>query len=105
MKITDSNLASHDIEKLIINSLEQSLYQAIVVIAGQEHVVWTSSGKTLTTRNLAQMREHFEAMDIPQIVLRQESAFDEMIGFERGNDTNRMEIPLGHDLYPLPGGE
>jgi len=101
MKITIKDLSSHTVQKLVISSLEQALYQAIVIIDREEHVVWSESGKTLTTRNLIKMRELFEGVDVPEIVLRQESTYDEMIGLERNASGNRLEVPLGKNLYPL----
>lgn len=69
MKIFYSDLASHKIQKLIIHSLEQALYQAIVVIDGEEQIVWENQKKTILTRNLTQMRERFENLPIPEMVL------------------------------------
>ncbi|MBO9489462.1 hypothetical protein J7384_03710 [Endozoicomonas sp. G2_1] len=101
MKIYYKNLASTKIEKLIINSLEQALYQALVVIDGQEHVVWQSEQKTLITRNLTKMREYFEKMNINEIVLRHESPYDEMVGQPIKNNSNRLEVPLAKNPYSV----
>ena len=101
MKLLYKNLLTTPIDKLIINSLEQALYQAIVVIDGCEHVVWQSEQKTLTTRNLTKMREHFEKLDIKEIVLRHESAYDEMVGQPTKNGSNRLEVPLRQNPYAV----
>lgn len=101
MKVIYKDLASKHIEKLIINSLEQALYQAIVVIDGQEHVVWQSEQKTLITRNLTKMREYFEKMKISDVVLRHESAYDEMVGQPAKHGNNRLEVPLGKNPYSV----
>lgn len=100
MKIYYSDLPSLTIQKLIITSLEQALYQAIVVVNGEEHIVWKDDEKTLTTRNLTQMRELFESFELSDIVLRQESAYDEMIGISTEQGKNRLEVPLNNKPYP-----
>ncbi|MCF2908500.1 DUF6482 family protein [Pseudoalteromonas sp. DL2-H2.2] len=102
MKLFYKDLAAKKIDKLIINSLDQALYQAIVIINGAEHIVWKDEKTTLLTRNLTEMREHFEQFDINEIVLRHESAYDEMIGSEPKKNSNRLEIPLGKNPYALP---
>ncbi len=101
MKLLYKQLSTMRIDKLIINSLEQALYQAIVVIDGDEHVVWQSEDKTLTTRNLTKMREHFEKLDVAEIVLRHESAYDEMVGQRTKNGNNRLEVPLRKNPYAV----
>ncbi|KAF7787945.1 hypothetical protein PRUB_a2479 [Pseudoalteromonas rubra] len=74
----------------------------MVIINGAEHIVWKNEKTTLLTRNLTEMREHFEHFDIPEIVLRHESAYDEMIGSEPKKNSNRLEVPLGKNPYALP---
>ena len=102
MKLLLKDLTSKCIDKLIINSLEQALYQAVVVIDGEEHLVWKSQDKTLITRNLTKMREHFEKLDIKEIVLRHESPYDEMVGQPPKSGTNRLEVPLRQNPYSVP---
>ena len=100
MKILIDELASHNVEKLVICSLEQALYQAVVVIGGEEHLVWESQKRPVRSRNLMVMRESFEHLDIPQRVLRHESAYDEMVGLPSDTVSNRMEVPLDQNPYP-----
>ena len=101
MKLFYKDLHSKRIEKLIINSLEQALYQAVVVVDGEEQVVWQTDQKTLLTRNLTKMREYFEHMDINEIVLRHESAYDEMVGQAPKDSSNRLEVKLGKNPYAV----
>ncbi|REL28717.1 hypothetical protein DXX93_20525 [Thalassotalea euphylliae] len=101
MKLLYKDLRSKRIDKLIINSLEQALYQALVVIDDTEHMVWLSADKTLTTRNLTKMREHFEKLEIKEIVLRHESAYDEMVGQPTKQGNNRLEVPLRQNPYAV----
>lgn len=102
MKILLSDLPSHTIDKLVFNSLEQALYQAIVVIDGQEHIVWESEKKVLLSRNLMQIRELFAKLQIKERVLRHESPYDEMVGMPGNKEDNRMEVPLGKNPYSVP---
>ena len=95
MKILFDDISSYQVEKLVINSLQNALYQAMVVIDQEEHVVWEDKNNALVTRNLVKMRERFQNMTFPEIVLRQESAYDEMVGLDTCSASNRMEIPLG----------
>ena len=99
MKLLLNNLPFCSIQKLVINSLEQALYQAIVVIDGVEHIVWESNEKVLLSRNLMQLRELFKAFDIPEIALRHESPYDEMIGLSANCESNRIEVQLSKTLY------
>ncbi|NTS76224.1 hypothetical protein HR060_05025 [Catenovulum sp. SM1970] len=101
MKLFYKDLANKRIDKLVINSLEQALYQAIVVIDGTEHVVWDTDKKTLLTRNLTQMREYFETYDIIEVVLRHESPYDEMVGQAPKESSNRLEVPLSKSPYAV----
>lgn len=94
MKILLKNLSEHTIEKLIFNSLEQALYQAIAVIDGEERVIWESDKKVLLTRGISSMRKRFENMNIAKVVLRHESPYDEMVGHQARASSNRMEVPL-----------
>ena len=99
MKVLLKDLPGYDIQKLIICSLEQALYQAIVVIDGEEHLVWETESKGLRSRNLLKIREQFELLSIPEAVLRHESPYDEMIGQENKTHSNRLEVPLSTSLY------
>ncbi|MBX2857575.1 MAG: hypothetical protein KTR17_02845 [Cellvibrionaceae bacterium] len=102
MKILFDDLSSFRIQKLIFNSIDQALYQVIVVIDDTEHVVWENEKKTLISRNLMQLREKCEILDVTDKVLRHESAYDEMIGLSSNGATNRMEVPLSNNLYSEP---
>lgn len=101
MKFLISELEFHCIEKLVIQSLELALYQAMVVVDGEEHLVWENEKKILVTRNLSDIRDKFQPFKIPQTVLRHESPYDEMIGQPTGTG-NRMEVALGSNPYAVP---
>lgn len=102
MKLLFDDLSSYSIQKLIFNSIDQALYQVIVVIDDTEHVVWESEKKTLISRNLMQLREKCEVLKVSEKVLRHESAYDEMIGLASKGVSNRMEVPLANNPYAEP---
>lgn len=99
MKLLYKNLSEHSIEKLIICSLERSLYQAIVVIDGVERLVWKNEKTCLQGRSLMRFREFFDGLNIAQVILRHESAYDEMVGLPVSESSNRLEVPLGKPPY------
>lgn len=99
MKIYLSDIASHTVDRIIINSLEQALYQVMVVVDGEEHVVWVNDQKTLIHRNLTKLREQIEHIKVDDIVLRHESPYDEMIGQPVRAGSNRLEVKLGKNPY------
>lgn len=95
MKITLSSLKLRQpIERLAIRSTELSLYLAEVEIEGERHIVCEDGGKPLRTVNLVNMREKFVDLDIREMVLVQESAYDEMIGQPAREGSNSLEVPL-----------
>ena len=96
------DLKVHKIDELIIHSLEQALYHALVVVDGTEHLVWEDEKKILTTRSLTEMREIFQHLVIGENVLRHESPYDEMIGLPVKSESNRLEVPLGRNPYAIP---
>lgn len=98
MKIVFDELASKNIQALIIQSLDCSLYRAIVVIDNDEYVVYKDD-KPFVRRNLVVLREAFAHLRIERRVLRQESAYDEMVGQAVKSSSNRLEVPLGKNTY------
>lgn len=95
MKLLLGELKSKKISKLIILSLERSLYQSSVVIDGEERTVWESDKKVLRSRNLPELREKFAGLAIDEVVLRHDSAYDEMVGQPLRDTRNRLEVALG----------
>jgi len=84
----------HSIEKIIIHSLDPCIYQASVEINGNEHIIETNRGELLKTRSLREMKNFFLDLPVTQAILRQESAYDEMINQAPRFGSNRMEIAL-----------
>lgn len=84
------------IAKVIIHSIDLSMYQVSILIDGQEHYIADNKGKLLRTFNILDMQKLMKPYAYQEIVLRHESAYDEMIGqapTTPGN--NRLEVPLG----------
>lgn len=83
------------IDKVIIHSLDFSRYQVSVEINGTEEYVTDDAGQFLHSNNKITLQEMFDDMVYARMVLRQESAYDEMVGQPTREDSNRMEVPLG----------
>lgn len=99
-KVYYKELSKYKIEKIIICSLDQSLYQALLIIDNEEHLIWETKTKALKTRSLMTMQEAFEEFEVGELVLRQESAYDEMVGLGEGG-SNRMEIRISKKPYSI----
>lgn len=82
------------IDKACIHSLDMSLYQLSVVIEGAELYVTDDDDRMLRSLNLCQMQALLEDLPVRETVLRQESAYDEMVGQSVRECSNAMEIPL-----------
>ena len=103
MKITLKELASRQaIDKLVIESVDLSLYIAWAVIDGSEQLVADKRGNTLKTRNLLEMKEQLCELTIGELTLRQRSAYDEMVGQPSWDCDNALEVGLSPELYPTP---
>lgn len=102
MKIALKELGKRkaDIEKLIIESVDLSLYIARVLIDGTERVIADADGKILKTHNLLAMKRELKKFGEIEMVLRQASAYDEMVGAKFEPSDNTMEVSLGRE--PLP---
>ena len=89
------------IDRFIIESVDLSLYIAFVQVDGVEHLIADSKGKPLKTTNLLSMQRQIKQFGQVESVLRQRSAYDEMVGRpSQGAADNTMEISLGSQ--PLP---
>ncbi|GAL30527.1 hypothetical protein JCM19239_3137 [Vibrio variabilis] len=82
-------------DKLVIHSLEMSLYQASVILDGEEHYVTHDNGSLLRTHNVVDMRRLCQNLTATETVLRQDSAYDEMVGSPIRAGENTLEVPLG----------
>ena len=90
-----------NIDRFVIESVDLSLYIAFVQINGEEHLIADNSGKPLKTTNLLSMQRQIKQFGKVEAVLRQRSAYDEMVGKNASSSgDNTMELSLGDQ--PLP---
>jgi hypothetical protein len=88
------------VPRLVIHSLDQALYSLTAELDGRSVLVTESDGRPLRRHSLTAMRAALELLNIDELVLRQESAYDEMVGQPLREGSNAMEIVLGKALYP-----
>ena len=77
---------------LVLESLPSALYQAYFEQDNQRHIVMFQD-KPVSARSIGNIHEILGAFSFKKVVLRQHSAYDEMIGQTRG-EKNTMTIPL-----------
>ena len=88
------------VEKLIYHSIDLSLYQVSATIEGVEHYVSDERGKLLRSTKLLELQKQLRKVTAEITVLRQTSAYDEMIGGPEKSGTNALEVPLAdNQLY------
>ena len=102
MKLTVKQLKrqASQVERVIIESVDLSLYIARAVLNGEERVIADNSGKLLKTHNLLAMKRAIKELVDCELFLRQQSAYDEMVGHNYQSRENTLEISLGSQ--PLP---
>lgn len=105
MKITLRKLSAHRVQKLVIESVDLSLYIAEATVDDEVYLVVDEAGKPLRERNLLGMKRHFTGISVDACVLRQRSAYDEMIGHRWQAADNTLEIPMTTAAQPLPEWE
>ena len=85
------------IPKLIFHSLDCALYQVSVVTSDGEQMVTDSKGRLLRSLNLISLQAMFNDFPVQQQVLRQQSAYDEMVNQPLRSGSNQLEVPLGNN--------
>jgi len=88
------------LKKVVIESLDLALYRMLVEIDGEECLVQERKGKNLVRHSQNELRELLIPCSIETLVLRHQSAYDEMVGQPVRQGSNQLEVPLGKDLYP-----
>jgi len=67
---------------------------------GQEHYITDDKNKFLRSVNLVELQKQLRNITAEQAVLRQTSAYDEMIGAAEKTSHNTLEVPLkDNQLY------
>lgn len=87
------------VDKLIYHSLDLALYNVSAVINGQEYMITNEHGERLKSHNFVALQKQFKNVKAKKQVMRQLSAYDEMVGGPEKAD-NLLEVPLGdNQLY------
>jgi hypothetical protein len=102
MKLTLKALRKRRIDRLLIESVDLSLYIAHAEVDGQRFLISNTDGKTLKTRNLLEMKGHLATLQAPERVLIQRSSYDEMVGQNFAPADNQLEVVLGEGYETLP---
>ncbi|TMP82310.1 hypothetical protein CWB73_05320 [Pseudoalteromonas phenolica] len=84
------------VDKLVYHSLDLALYNVSVIIDGKEEMVTDEKGVRLKSHNFVSLQKMLKNVNAKQQVMRQFSAYDEMIGGPE-KENNMMEIPLGNN--------
>lgn len=87
------------IDKLVIHSLDLSLYQVSVVVDGEEYYVTDDKGEFLRAFSILELQRACAKLKANKHVLRQQSAYDEMVGTVKREGSNELEVPLGDNQY------
>ena len=88
------------IDKLVIHSLDLALYQVSVLVDGEEHFVTDDKGKFLRAHSILELQKQCRNLKVNKQVLRQQSAYDEMVGQPSRSGTNELEVLLNdNELY------
>lgn len=88
--------------KGVVHSIEGSIYRLSVVSHGREMHVLDSDGKAFRRRSIEEVREALQGSRVERLVLRQQSAYDEMIGQAVRQEDNTLEVQLA--LAPQSDG-
>jgi hypothetical protein len=103
MKISLRALRRRRVDRLLIESVDLSLYIAHAEFDGQRHLIYGDDGRVLKTPNLMAMKEALLSVKAGERLLLQRSAYDEMVGQSFAPADNAMELPLGPGYESLPG--
>ena len=82
------------LEKVIITSIDISLYQVLLKVGEEEYPIVDDKGEFVRSFNILDLKKLFRPFSYGEMVLRQESAFDEMVGQPDKSSSNRLEVPL-----------
>jgi len=105
MKITLQQLQnSVGLKRVVVHSLDFSIYLAYAEFAEGVFLVTEADGKPLRTSNVTAMKQRLAAVAAPELCLRQQSAYDEMVGQPPRAGSNALEIPLSRDWGGFPEG-
>jgi hypothetical protein len=89
------------IAKVIRHCHDQSLYLVSVLVGGEEQYVKDKNGNFLKAFN--ELELHVQSADqvVGEMLLRHQSAYDEMIGLSEDKVDNTLEVRIGGEAYPI----
>jgi len=93
MKLLLEHLSEQHWRRATIRSLDGCVYRLEMSDDENSRLVWRDTKNVLTTRNLTQMRELLTGIDIEEVVLLHDSAYDEMVGQPQSSG-NQLQIAL-----------
>ncbi len=102
MKRSIKSLRGQRVDRLLIESVDLSLYIAHAEIDGERYLIADNSGAPLKTQNLLDMKTALARLDAAERVLWQRSSYDEMVGQGYAPEDNSMEVRLGPGFETLP---
>ena len=103
MKISlRESLALETIEKVVLNSYEQSLYLVSIIINDEERFVTNEEGDYLKSFNKLDLQKLFSGTRVKKMVIRHKSAYNEMIGLQDYKEDNTLEVMIGGEEYANP---
>lgn len=96
-----SELVHHQpLQKVVVHSRDLALYQVSVLINHVEYIVKEANGEFLNAVNPLEVQKRFDGLNYLTMVLRHESAYDEMIGQPVRKEQNVLEVSFGQNhLY------
>ena len=101
MKLSFRDVLSRGVPVVaVVQSLEQALYQVMVIADGKECLLTENDGKTFRRSSLSAVREALQLLPLAALSLRQQSPYDEMVGQPLRQQDNTLEVPLSLDGYP-----
>lgn len=89
-------------KELMVESLENCLYQAFVKAGGKEYTLIDDKGKSITAASLSLIVARLAEFQFEHCFLRQYSAYDEMIGQPGDNleqQGNGLTVPV--DIHQI----
>lgn len=102
MKMALKALRRKSLDRLLIESVDLSLYIAHAECDGARYLITGDDGRPLKTANLMAMKERLAKLEVREYVLLQRSAYDEMVGQGFAGGDNCLEVRLGPGYESLP---
>jgi hypothetical protein len=102
MKMTLRKMRRRRPQRLLIESVDLSLYIAHAEIDGQRYLLTEDDGRPVRRPNLLAMKEVLACPRGCELLLIQRSAYDEMVGQRHERGDNCLELRLGPGYESLP---